>query len=96
MIKFKQVVQFRMSAFAESPSRTLLEIRDLTDVSDEPEEREGIHVEDFTINARADFNRLGVTPQEEIDVPFPAIHEIVAPRLAARQASGDGVESYFI
>jgi len=36
-------------------------------------ESHGVHFEDLTIEAAADFDRRGVMLQEEIDVPFPKI-----------------------
>ncbi len=40
-VKMKPVVTYRLAAQAESHSRTLLKVRDLIDVSDEPAERGG-------------------------------------------------------
>ena len=104
MMKFKEVVRYKLSGAAESHSRTLLRVRDLIDVSDEPEERGGtnegfaptefflgsliacssvishkiakkndIKLESLEISMDTGFNRLGVTLQEEIDLPFPDI-----------------------
>jgi len=36
-------------------------------------ESHGVHFKDFHIEALAEFDRRGVTMQEEIDVPFPKI-----------------------
>lgn len=36
-------------------------------------EANGVHFEDLRIDAVAEFDRRGVTMQEEIDVPFPKI-----------------------
>lgn len=36
-------------------------------------EKHGVHFEDFAIEALAEFDRRGVTMQEEIDIPFPKI-----------------------
>ncbi len=102
--KTKTVVRYKLSGFAESHSRTLLKVRDLVDVSDEPLERGGtneglaptefflsaliacsnvishkiakqnsIRLESLEISLDAGFNRLGVTLQEEVDLPFPDI-----------------------
>ena len=103
-IKTKTVVRYKLSGSAESHSRTLLKVRDLVDVSDEPVERggtneglaptefflsaliacsnvishkiakqNGIRLESLEISLDAGFNRLGVTLQEEVDLPFPDI-----------------------
>lgn len=103
-IKLKTVVRYKLSGSAESHSRTLLKVRDLVDVSDEPVERggtneglaptefflsaliacsnvishkiakqNGIRLESLEISLDAGFNRLGVTLQEEVDLPFPDI-----------------------
>ena len=103
-IKPKTVVRYKASGEAESHARTLLKVRDLVDVSDEPEERGGtnegfaptefflsslaacsnvishkiakkndIDLQSMDISVDAGFNRLGVTLQEEIDLPFPDI-----------------------
>ncbi len=40
-VKLKPVVTYKLSAEAESHSRTLIKVRDLIDVSDEPAERGG-------------------------------------------------------
>lgn len=103
-VKPKTVVRYKLWGSAESHSRTLLKVRDLVDVSDEPEERGGtnegfapteffvaallacsnvishkiakkndINLESFELSMDTGFNRLGVTLQEEIDLPFPDI-----------------------
>jgi len=100
-VKPKSIVRYRISGSAESHSRTLLKVRDLLDVSDEPEERGGtnegfaptefflasllacsnvishkiakkndINLDSFELSMDIAFNRLGVTLQEEIDLPF--------------------------
>jgi len=100
-VKPKSIVRYRISGSAESHSRTLLKVRDLVDVSDEPEERGGtnegfaptefflasllacsnvishkiakkndINLDSFELSMDIAFNRLGVTLQEEIDLPF--------------------------
>lgn len=104
MMKPKTVVRTRVSGTAESHSITVLKVRDLVDVSDEPPERggtnegfaptemflgslaactnvithkiakqHGIHIDSLDIHVDAEFNRLGVTLQEEVDLPFPEI-----------------------
>ena len=101
-MKPKTSVRTKVSAISESHSRTLLKVRDLVDVADEPEVRggtnegfaptemaiaaflactnvighkvahmHGIDIQSMEIDADAEFNRLGVTLQEEVDVPFP-------------------------
>jgi uncharacterized OsmC-like protein len=103
-MKPKTVVRYKITGEAETHARTLLKVRDLVDVSDEPEERGGtnegfaptefflgglvacsnvishkiakkndINLESMDISIDAGFNRLGVTLQEEIDLPFPDI-----------------------
>ncbi len=103
-VKPKSIVRYSISGSAESHSRTLLKVRDLVDVSDEPEERggtnegfaptefflasllacsnvishkiakkNGINLDSFELSMDIGFNRLGVTLQEEIDVPFTGI-----------------------
>jgi len=103
-IKPKAIVNYKLQGSAESHSRTLLTVRDLVDVSDEPEERGGtnegfaptefflgsllacsnvishkiakkndINLEAFELSMDIRFNRLGVTLEEEIDLPFPDI-----------------------
>jgi uncharacterized OsmC-like protein len=103
-IKPKTIVNYKLQGSAESHSRTLLTVRDLVDVSDEPEERGGtnegfaptefflgsllacsnvishkiakkndINLEAFELSMDIQFNRLGVTLQEEIDLPFTDI-----------------------
>lgn len=103
-VKTKTTVRTKVSAVSESHSRTLLKVRDLIDVADEPEVRggtnegfaptemavaaflactnvighkvahmHGIDIQSMEIDADAEFNRLGVTLQEEVDVPFPEI-----------------------
>lgn len=103
-ITTKTTVRTKVSAIAESHSRTLLKARDLVDISDEPEARGGtnegfaptemalaalsactnviahkianqhkINIDEMEVLIDAEFNRLGVTLQEEIDVPFPEI-----------------------
>lgn len=103
-VKPKAVVRYKISGSAESHSRTLLNVRDLVDVSDEPEERGGtnegfaptefflssllacsnvishkiaakndINLMSYELSMDTGFNRLGVTLQEEIDLPFPDI-----------------------
>ena len=103
-IKPKTTVRTKVSAVAESHSRTLLKVRDLVDIADEPEVRggtnegfaptemaiaaflactnvighkvakmHGIDIQSLEIDADAEFNRLGVTLQEEVMVPFPEI-----------------------
>ena len=100
----KTTVRTKVSAVSESHSRTLLKVRDLIDIADEPEVRggtneglaptemaiaaflactnvighkvakmHGIDIQSMEIDADAEFNRLGVTLQEEVDVPFPEI-----------------------
>ena len=100
----KNVVRATLEGTAESHSRTLLRVRDLIDVSDEPEARggtnegfaptelligalvsctnvishkiaakHGIEIEGMTIDAVYDFDRRGVTLQEEVTLPFPRI-----------------------
>jgi len=100
----KTVVKARLTGIAESHSLTLLKVRDLVDVSDEPEirggtnegfaptemflgslaacsnvithkiaKKHGIEIDSLEIGVDAEFNRLGVTLTEEIDVPFPRI-----------------------
>ncbi len=103
-MKIKTIIRSKLSGVAESHSLTLLKVRDLVDVSDEPLERGGtnegmaptelflgaliacsnvvshkiakqndIRLEALEISLDAGFNRLGVTLQEEIDLPFPDI-----------------------
>ncbi len=103
-IKPKTIVQYRLWGSAETHARTLLKVRDLVDISDEPEERGGtnegfsptefflssllacsnvishkiakkndINLESFELSMDISFNRLGVTLQEEIDLPFTDI-----------------------
>ncbi len=103
-IKPKAIVNYKLQGSAESHSRTLLTVRDLVDVSDEPEERGGtnegfaptefflgsllacsnvishkiakkndINLEAFELSMDIRFNRLGVTLEEEIDLPFTDI-----------------------
>jgi putative redox protein len=103
-VKAKEIVRYRITGSAESHSRTLLKVRDLVDVSDEPEERGGtnegfaptefflgsllacsnvishkiaakndINLMSYELSMDTGFNRLGVTLQEEIDLPFPDI-----------------------
>ena len=103
-VKPKTTVRVKISAEAETHSKTLLKVRDLIDVSDEPEVRggtnegfaptemalaaftactnvighkvanmHGVDIQSFEIDADAAFNRLGVTLQEEVEVPFPEI-----------------------
>lgn len=54
-IKTKTVVRYKLSGSAESHSRTLLKVRDLVDVSDEPVERggtnEGLAPTEFFLSA---------------------------------------------
>jgi len=100
-VKAKSVVRYKLTGSAESHARTLLKVRDLVDVSDEPEVRGGtnegfaptefflgsllacsnvishkiakkndINLMSFELSMDTGFNRLGVTLQEEIDVPF--------------------------
>lgn len=104
-IKPKTVVRYKITGQAETHARTLLKVRDLVDVSDEPVERSGtnegfaptefflgalaacsnvishkiakkndIKLESMDISIDAAFNRLGVTLQEEIDLPFPDLN----------------------
>ncbi len=104
-MKPKTVVRARLSGTAESHSLTLLKVRDLVDISDEPTERggtnegmaptefflaslvactnvishkiakeNGMKIESLDISLDAGFNRLGVTLQEEVDLPFPDIN----------------------
>ncbi|MCZ6560568.1 MAG: OsmC family protein [Gammaproteobacteria bacterium] len=94
----------KVSGIAESHCLTLIKVRDLVDVSDEPAERggtneglaptelflaslvacsnvithkiakkNGIQLDSLEILLDAGFNRLGVTLQEEVDLPFPDI-----------------------
>ena len=103
-IRQKTVVRYSMSGVAESHSRTLIKVRDLVDVSDEPFERNGtnegfaptefflgglvacsnvishkiakknnIRLDALEISLDAGFNRLGVTLQDEVELPFPDI-----------------------
>ena len=103
-MKLKRSVRTKLTAEAESHSRTLLKTRDLMDVSDEPEERggtneglaptemalaalmacsnvithkiaakNGVEILSLDIDLDAEFTRLGVMLEEEIDVPFPEI-----------------------
>ena len=102
--KPKTIVRSKITGEAETHARTLLKVRDLVDVSDEPVERNGtnegfaptefflgslaacsnvishkiakkndINLESMDILIDASFNRLGVTLQEEIDLPFADI-----------------------
>lgn len=102
--KLKRSVRTKLSAEAESHSRTVLRTRDLMDVSDEPEARGGtnegfaptemalaslmacsnvithkiahknnIEIISLEFEVDAEFTRLGVMLEEEIDVPFPEI-----------------------
>jgi len=119
-VKPKSVVRYKISGSAESHSRTLLKVRDLVDVSDEPEERGGtnegfaptefflgsllacsnvishkiakkndINLESFELSMDTGFNRLGVTLQEEIDLPFSDIKLRIE---ATTDASDDKLE----
>lgn len=103
-VKPKTTVRTKVSAVSESHSRTLLKVRDLIDVADEPEVRGGtnegfaptemaiaaflactnvighkvakmhdVDIQSMEIDADAEFNRLGVTLQEEVDIPFPEL-----------------------
>lgn len=103
-MKVKTVVRTKVTGVAESHSLTLLKVRDLVDVSDEPPERggtnegfaptemflgslaactnvithkiakkHGIPVDGLNIVVDSEFNRLGVTLQEEVKVPFPQL-----------------------
>ena len=102
--KLKRSVRTKLSAEAESHSRTVLRTRDLMDVSDEPEARGGTNegfaptemalaslmacsnvithkiahknnVEIIALDFKVDaeFTRLGVMLEEEVDIPFPEI-----------------------
>lgn len=102
--KLKRSVRTKLSAEAESHSRTVLRTRDLMDVSDEPEARGGtnegfaptemalaslmacsnvithkiahknnVEIISLEFEVDAEFTRLGVMLEEEIDVPFPEI-----------------------
>jgi len=104
MMKPKTVVRTRVAGTAESHSVTVLKVRDLVDVSDEPPERggtnegfaptemflgslaactsvithkiairHGVQIDSLDILVDAEFNRLGVTLQEEVDLPFPEL-----------------------
>lgn len=102
--KLLRSARTRLSAEAESHSRTVLKTRDLIDVSDEPEARggtnegfaptemalaslmacsnvithkiakkNGVEILSLDLEVDAEFTRLGVMLEEEIDVPFPEI-----------------------
>lgn len=102
--KLLKSVRTKLSAEAESHSRTVLRTRDLMDISDEPEARGGTNegfaptemalaslmacsnvithkiahknnVEIIALDFKVDaeFTRLGVMLEEEIDIPFPEI-----------------------
>jgi len=103
-MKLKTKVRTKVSGTAESHSVTVLKVRDLVDVSDEPPERggtnegfaptemflgslaactnvithkvakkHGIQIDSLDILVDAEFNRLGVTLQEEVELPFPEL-----------------------
>jgi uncharacterized OsmC-like protein len=119
-VKPKTIVTYKLYGSAETHARTLLKVRDLVDVSDEPEERGGtnegfaptefflgsllacsnvishkiakkndINLESFELSMEISFNRLGVTLQEEVDVPFTDIKLQIE---ATTDASDDKLE----
>ncbi len=51
----------------------------------------GIHIENLKIDVTTDFDRRGVTLQEEIDVPFETIHVRVELDTDASQAEIDNL-----
>lgn len=53
-------------------------------------ESHGVHFEDMTVDAAADFDRRGVMLEEEIDVPFP---KIVLTITAKSDATPDALEN---
>jgi uncharacterized OsmC-like protein len=107
-VKPKTIVTYKLYGSAETHARTLLKVRDLVDVSDEPEERGGTNegfaptefflgsllacsnvISSFELSMEISFNRLGVTLQEEVDVPFTDIKLQIE---ATTDASDDKLE----
>ena len=56
-------------------------------------ETHGVHFEDLTIEALADFDRRGVMLQEEIEVPFPKITLTISGKSNADAAALEKVKT---
>lgn len=56
-------------------------------------EAHGVHFQDLTIEAVADFDRRGVMMQEEVDIPFPKIVLTISGKADADAATLDKVKT---